>query len=120
MVAPLAMLGLSAVGNMAGGILDALGGGAGAAAKGRAGQPSAAAGKLKQTADEFEKLFLEDTLERMTAGTGDEGPLGEGGAGGSVYRSMLVKEYAAGIAKSGGVGISGQVYRQLLQLQEGA
>ena len=116
MVAPLAMLGLRVAGQAVGGVLDALS--AGAAAK--AGGPPGATDKLKRTADEFETLFLENTLERLTENTGEEGPLGAGGAGGSVYRSMLVKEYAAGIAKSGGVGVSGQVYRQLLQLQEGA
>jgi peptidoglycan hydrolase FlgJ len=65
-------------------------------------------------------MFLEQTLERVFASTGTEGPLGDNGAGGAVYRSMLVKEYAGGIVKSGGVGIASQIYREMLKLQEGA
>ena len=47
-----------------------------------------------------------------------EGPLGDNGMGGGVYRSMLAKEYAGTIAKSGGVGIADQVYREILKMQE--
>jgi Rod binding domain-containing protein len=32
---------------------------------------------------------------------------------------MLVKEYAGSIAKSGGVGIADQIYREIIKLQEG-
>jgi hypothetical protein len=65
-------------------------------------------------------MFLEQTLERVFSSTGTEGPLGDNGTGGAVYRSMLVKEYAGGIVKSGGVGIASQIYREMLKLQEGA
>src|SRR3954451_7048293 len=75
--------------------------------------------KAKKTAEDFETMFLEQTLERVFASSGTEGPLGDNGTGGAVYRSMLVKEYAGGIAKSGGVGIASQIYRELLKLQEG-
>ena len=106
MVAPLAMLGLSLAANVANGI-------AGSASKG------AGAEKTRTTAQDFETMFLEQTLERVFASSGTEGPLGDNGTGGAVYRSMLVKEYAGGIAKSGGVGIASQIYRELLKLQEG-
>jgi Rod binding domain-containing protein len=33
---------------------------------------------------------------------------------------MLSKEHAKSIVKSGGLGIADQVYRQMLQMQEGA
>jgi Rod binding domain-containing protein len=75
--------------------------------------------KAKATAQDFETMFLEDTLRHVFASTGDEGPLGAGGAGGDVYKSMLVKEYAKSIVKGGGVGITNQVYGELLKLQEG-
>src|SRR5215207_7369191 len=74
--------------------------------------------RRKKTAQEFETMFLEQTLERVFASSGTEGPLGDNGTGGAVYRSMLVKEYAGGIAKAGGVGIASQIYRELLKLQE--
>ena len=80
---------------------------------------AAPADKAKKTAQDFETMFLEQTLERVFASSGTEGPLGDNGTGGAVYRSMLVKEYAGGIAKPGGVGIASQIYRELLKLQEG-
>jgi peptidoglycan hydrolase FlgJ len=83
--------------------------------------PKAAAdGKARKTSQDFEAMFLEQTLDRMFASAGENGPLGENGTGGSVYRSMLVKEYAGNIVKSGGVGIADQIYRELMRLQEGS
>ena len=74
--------------------------------------------KAKKTADDFESMFLENSLETITSSTGTDGPLGENGTGGGVWRSMLTKEYAGSIVKSGGVGISDSVYREILKLQE--
>ena len=105
MVAPLAMLGLSMAANVVNGL-------AGSAKAGQASQ-------TRKTADDFETMFLEHSLDRLTAGAGEEGPLGENGTGGGVYRSMLSKEYAKSITKTGGLGISDQIYRQMLQMQEG-
>ncbi|MFG5121462.1 rod-binding protein [Methylorubrum sp. POS3] len=79
---------------------------------------SKAAVKARKTADDFEKMFLEDSLERLTQSEGTEGPLGENGSGGGVWRSMLTKEYANAIVKSGGVGISNQVYSEMMRMQE--
>ena len=117
MVAPLALMGLSLAAKVAGGVADALGGATAAAPKSHGG---GAHGRLKKTADDFETMFLEGTFDRLTETGGEDGPLGENGTGGSVYRSMLAKEHAAAIVKSGGVGISGQIYGQLLKLQEGS
>ena len=100
-------------------------GAAGKLAAGMAGQVAALASKnpneakARKTAQDFESMFLEQTLERLFASGGPEGPLGDNGMGGEVYRSMLVKEYAGNIAKSGGVGIADQVYREILKMQEG-
>jgi Rod binding domain-containing protein len=110
MVAPLAMLGLSLAAN----IVNGLSGSPAGAAK------SAEADKTRKTADDFETMFLEQSLERMTQDIGEEGPLGDNGTGGGVYKSMLSKEYATSIEKAGGLGISDQIYRQMLRMQEGA
>ncbi|HYF55239.1 MAG TPA: rod-binding protein [Salinarimonas sp.] len=75
--------------------------------------------KARKTADDFETMFLEQMLDRMVASAGEDGPLGENGTGGGVYRSMLVKEYAGSIGKAGGVGLSSQIYGEILKLQEG-
>lgn len=77
-----------------------------------------ATNKTKKTADDFEKMFLEQTMDRVNNSEGTDGPLGENGTGGGVYRSMMNKEYANAIVKSGGVGISDQVYKQMLAMQE--
>jgi peptidoglycan hydrolase FlgJ len=77
------------------------------------------AAKVRKTADDFEAMFLEQTLDRMFASIGDDGPLGENGTGGPVYRSMLVKEYAGNMVRSGGVGIGDQVFREMMRIQEG-
>ena len=109
MVAPLAGFAVSAALGLAqdaaGKIKDAL-------------DPKAA--KTRKTADDFESMFLEQTLDRMFQWVGEDGPLGENGTGGPVYRSMLVKEYAGNIVKSGGVGIGDQVFREMMRMQEGS
>lgn len=82
-------------------------------------KPSSAAqsAKLRKTATDFESMFLESSLDRLTQSEGTEGPLGENGTGGGVWRSMLTKEYAQQIVKSGGVGIADQVFREMMKLQ---
>jgi Rod binding domain-containing protein len=76
--------------------------------------------KIKKTADDFETMFLENMMAQVFPKEGEDGPLGNNGTGGEVYRGMLVNEYARQVAKSGGIGISDTIYRQMLQMQEGA
>jgi flagellar protein FlgJ len=73
--------------------------------------------KAWKTATEFESMFLESSLDRLTQSEGTDGPLGENGTGGGVYRSMLTKEYAGQIVKSGGVGIAASIFREIMKLQ---
>lgn len=82
--------------------------------------PFASDAKALKASRDFEAMFLEQMLERVFASGGDEGPLGDNGTGGAVYRSMLVKEYAGQMTKSGGVGVADAVYREMLRLQEGS
>jgi Rod binding domain-containing protein len=110
MVAPLAMLGLSLAANVASGIAGSI--------SNAAKTPDAE--KTRRTAEDFEAMFLEQSLGRMAESVGEDGPLGDNGTGGAVYRSMLSKEHAKSIVKSGGLGIADQVFRQMLQMQEGA
>lgn len=106
MPAPLAPFLVSAAAGLAKSAVGALGG-------------AAPDPKAKKTAEDFEAMFLEQSLDRMFSSIGEDGPMGENGTGGPVYRSMLVKEYAGNIVKSGGVGIAAQVYQEILRLQEG-
>lgn len=118
MVAPLAMLGLSVAADLVGGLVK--GPAPGGSAPGAPGAALSGTDKLRKTAREFETVFLEQTLDRLTESAGEDGPLGNGGTGGSVYRSMLSKGYAGQIVKAGGVGLADSVYRQMLRIQEGA
>jgi flagellar protein FlgJ len=74
---------------------------------------------LRAQADDFEKMFLEQMLGQVFAASEDEGTFGEAGPGADVYRSMLVTEYAGMMAKGGGIGLSDQIYSELLKMQEG-
>lgn len=87
-----------------------------------AGSVVGAASKAKawKTATEFESMFLESSLDRLTQSEGTDGPLGENGTGGGVYRSMLTKEYAGQIVKSGGVGIADSIFREIMKMQGAA
>ncbi len=115
MVAPLASFAVSAAMGLAKGVIDQVG---------SSGQPKSHDSKpldpkAKKAADDFETMFLEQMVDRLFSTAGEGGPLGEAGPGAGVYKSMLAKEYAGMIAKSGGVGLSDQVYGEILKLQEG-
>lgn len=99
---PAAKLALGAAGSLVGGLASAL-------------DPAKA--KARKHADDFETMFLEQMVERMTASSGTEGPLGENGTGGEIWRSQLNQQYAKQIQKAGGLGISDQVMRDLLRIQ---
>jgi flagellar protein FlgJ len=71
----------------------------------------------RAAAEEFEAVFLAAMLEPVLSRLG-EGPFG-GGAGASVWRSMLTAEYAKSFARAGGIGIADQVYRTLIDVQAG-
>ncbi|MBV9077913.1 MAG: rod-binding protein [Methylobacteriaceae bacterium] len=116
MVAPLALIGLQ----VAGSVISQIGNAAGKAA---AAKPSAVAkppgqDPARKTAQDFESMFLEQSLNTAMQAAGEDGPLGDNGTSG-IHRSMLVDHYAKQISKAGGVGIADQIYRSVLQLQEG-
>ena len=73
----------------------------------------------RQAATEFESVFLTTMLEGMFEGVKTDGPFG-GGSSEKTYRSLLVTEYAKQISQNGGLGISDQITRDLIALQEGA
>lgn len=88
-----------------------------------AGQADPAAGldgrdaKLRAAAEEFEAVFLAEMLSPIFDGL-DSGGLFGGGPGERIYRSLMVREYAAVIARSDGIGIADAVQREILKLQE--
>lgn len=75
--------------------------------------------KAKKQADDFETVFLEQVTERLFATPeGAEGPLGENGTGGGIFKSQLTQQYAKQIQKAGGIGLSDQIFRDLIRVQE--
>ncbi|RZN16312.1 flagellar assembly peptidoglycan hydrolase FlgJ [Bradyrhizobium sp. Leo121] len=74
--------------------------------------------KARAKAQDFEALFLNSMFSQMTSGIKGEGPFGDT-PGTGVWRSMLTEEYSKSFAKSGGVGISNEVFRTLILQQAG-
>lgn len=102
---PAASLALDVAGKLVSGLTNAL-------------DPAKA--KAKKQADEFETMFLEQVTDRLFATSEDEGPMGENGTGGGIYRSMMTQQYAKQIQRAGGIGLSDQIMSSLLQVQEQA
>ena len=118
MVAALAAMGVSAAANVLNGVVDTINSTLGATQSSGTQSATSTSGKARKTADDFEKMFLEHSLGEVTKNSGDDGPLGDNGTGGAVYRSMLMNEYAGNIVKTGGLGISNQIYNQMMKMQE--
>jgi peptidoglycan hydrolase FlgJ len=72
------------------------------------------------TAQNFESVFLNSLMAPIFDNLEGEGPLGsENGAGSETWRGMLVDEYAKGFAGAGGIGLSVDIYRELIRMQGG-
>ncbi len=72
--------------------------------------------KAKSSAQDFETVFLNSMFQQMYTDVKGDGPFGST-EGTGPWRSMLTEEYAKGISKSGGVGISDDVFRTLIMQQ---
>lgn len=74
--------------------------------------------KAKASAQDFESVFLNSMFQQMFSEVKGEGPFGSTDGTGP-WRSMLTEEHAKGISKSGGVGVSDDVFRTLIMQQAG-
>jgi peptidoglycan hydrolase FlgJ len=72
--------------------------------------------RTKTTATNFEAMFLNSMFSEMTSGLKGDGPFGST-PGTSVWRGMLTEQYSKSFAKSGGIGISHEVFRDLILQQ---
>ena len=72
--------------------------------------------KTRAKAQDFEAMFLNSMFSQMTTGVKGEGPFGDT-TGTGAWRSMLTDEYSKSFAKSGGIGISNDVFRTLILQQ---
>ena len=72
--------------------------------------------KAKDTAQDFEAMFIHSMFQQMFTNVG-QGPF-SGGPGANVWRSFLTDEYSKSFVKAGGIGLAADVQRELLARQE--
>jgi Rod binding domain-containing protein len=61
-------------------------------------------------------MFLNSMFSQMTSSVKGEGPFGDT-VGTGIWRSMLTEQYSKSFAKTGGIGVSAEVYRSLILQQ---
>lgn len=75
--------------------------------------------EAKEAAQDFEAFFMTKMMESMFDGISTEGMFG-GGHAEKVYRSLLLNEYGKAMAKTGSIGVSGDIMSAILKMQEAA
>lgn len=80
-------------------------------------QQNAVSGNIKDAAQQFEAVFLGEMFSHMFDSVKVD-PMFGGGQGEKMFRSMLVQEYGKEMAKGQGIGISSQLQKMMLQMQE--
>lgn len=73
--------------------------------------------KTKAAAKEFEAVFVSQMLSHMFEGVGND-PMFGGGHGQDMFRSMLLQEYGKKMASGKGIGISDQMQKMMIQMQQ--
>ncbi|MBL4601481.1 MAG: rod-binding protein [Emcibacteraceae bacterium] len=71
----------------------------------------------RRAADEFEAIFISQMLKSMSVGIKTDGPFG-GGQSEEIYRDLMNEELGKTMSKSGGIGMSDAIYREILKNQE--
>lgn len=73
--------------------------------------------KVKAAAKDFEAMFMSQMLTHMFSGVKTDETFG-GGKGEEVFRGMMVNEYGKMIANAGGIGLSDEISRAMILMQE--
>ena len=73
-------------------------------------------GQIAKTAQDFEASFLNVMLGAMMKDVNTSEPFG-GGHGEDLFKSFMTESMAKQVVKSGGVGISDDVAKEMLKLQ---
>lgn len=74
----------------------------------------------KNSAQDFEAMALAQMLQPMFNTVDTSKGLVGGGKGEATWKPLLIDEMARMVAKSGGIGIADEVYKELLRMQETA
>lgn len=69
--------------------------------------------RLREVSREFEALFVEQMLSSMRKTIHKENDILDGGMAQGIFEDMLYQEYSRIIAKTGSLGLSEMVYRDL-------
>jgi flagellar protein FlgJ len=79
--------------------------------------PVPSAKDTKGAAKEFEGMFLSEMLSHMFDGLEVDDQFG-GGHGEKMFRGMLVNQYGKMIANGKGIGLSDQIQKTMLEIQQ--
>ena len=71
----------------------------------------------KRAAKDFEGMFISEMLSHMFEGL-ETDPMFGGGHGEDMFRSMMVQEYGKKMAAGGGIGISAQLQKVMIEMQQ--
>ena len=74
--------------------------------------------RIWKAAQDFEAMALGQLLAPMFETVKPQDGLFGGGSGEESFRPMLTQELAKQMAKAGGLGLAGPIYRQMLLIQE--
>ncbi len=74
---------------------------------------------FEKTAKDFEAVFMAQMLKPMWEGIETDGMFG-GGAGENVMKDLLVQEYGKAMAQGMNTGLSDDVTKAMIQMQEKA
>ncbi len=72
--------------------------------------------RIKDTAQDFEAVFMSEMIKPMFEGIEVEAPFG-GGKGEEIFRGMMLTEFGKEIAKRDVTGIQTQVMNKLIEMQ---
>lgn len=81
------------------------------------GPKSANEKRLRETAEDFEAMFLSQMLQPMFEGIEVSDTMG-GGSAEKTFRGMMVTEMGRGMARAGGIGLADTIYKEMLKMQE--
>jgi Rod binding domain-containing protein len=81
-----------------------------------AAQKQDANGDVTRAAKEFEGVFISEMLSHMFEGLQTD-PMFGGGRGEEMFRGMLVTEYGKKMSEGKGIGISDQIQKMMIEMQ---
>ncbi len=75
--------------------------------------------KALEAAKKFESMFITQMLGQMFNGIESDGYFG-GGSQEKMFQSFMVEEYGNLMTERGGIGLSDEIHRQMIMMQEGS